>query len=131
MFRKAKGRTSGPAATVMSTRGFLGGGGRLFFCTAFNQALTRLLLLALRLYVNRPPLAVADSCWPRTDGGCPSSHRIVDHGDGGPAAAWGGKTYNIIARRRIFNSRKLGNGGGPASSQSSKFNTSTSGPRDM
>lgn len=93
-------RTSGPA---VSTEGFLGGGGRLFFWTAFSQALTRLLLLAFRLYVNRPLLATVGSCWPpltpRTVDGRPSSHSIVDHGDGGPAAAVGGRTYNIIALR--------------------------------
>lgn len=97
-------RTSGPAATrVASNTGFLGGGGRLFFCTAFNHALTRLLLLAFRLYVNRPPLLAAavvpvgswcSCCWPPPL----SSHKIVDHGDGGPAAAGGGNTYNIIPR---------------------------------
>lgn len=94
---------------MASTGGFLGGGGRLFFCTAFNHALTRLLLLAFRLYVNRPPLAAVGSCcccWPLRGGGdgCPPSHRIVVHGDGGPAAAGGGRTYSIIARC-IFNAR--------------------------
>lgn len=100
-------RTSWPATTMTSTGGFLGGGGRLFLCTAFNHALTRRLLLAFRLYVNRPPLAAVDVRQSRSspstavavadddDNSCPLSSlhcRMVDHGDGGPAVVGGGKT---------------------------------------